>query len=245
MRLHQKRVYVLKRMIGIVLAVCAVIPCGCTGSEEPADDGPIHNIAVDISPVPVQHSGERNPLVLMRLKGASDSGCTYEYPYVCNTGMALLNISIKQELMELAEGYDDGCIISYTVLYNHSGLLSLMAEVTRMDKTVVVDSVPLNFDADSGLAVTVADCFGSGGETWRYTLPDLITDGAEAMNYTVISYMPPVNDRQLFYFHSGGIVFYYRMYELCTADAGCPSIGFSAYQLREFINSDGLLMRFL
>lgn len=235
----------IKRAIAyLTLAALLASVSGCAVDTAPPHTSakPSADVDIAITPSPLQVSGIRYSLQFVEKRDVAPSGCTFSYPYVCNDGMRLLNISIRQTVNDVAANYDDNYNVTYGVVYNHLGLLSVMLKVTDTRSGNSAEYMPVNFDVDSGLQISIADCFGSGSQTWRATLPDMISEKATAMGYTIIGYMPPIDDSQLFYFWSGGVAFYYRKYELCTADAGSPSFLFSVYSVWSLLGSDSILL---
>lgn len=204
---------------------------------------------------PNSHSSETNPLepiseqaivrrpLTMITKRLNTADCAVRYPYVCDEGMDILNISIHMAFTDFANECEaEGGRITYTVEFNRYGLLSLLLTCSTGDgKTLFTNAA--NFDTDTGKRVYLSDCFGKDAQGIPERLTELLWAEAERLGTAPIGDLPAFDDSTLFYFTYGGLYLIFREYEVFPPEAGTVRIKAPYAALEGQIGSDGLLNR--
>lgn len=237
-RLRSKTAYGAAALIlALALAFCACAP----GQEASRPEtGPMHG--PELFPDEFSQGIVRNSLTIITRR-ATIEGCRVSYPYVCNSNMELLNISIHSAVAEFAADCEtEGAAVSCTVEFNRYGLLSVFA-VCELSDGRVINSDTLNFDCDTGRRVCLSDCFGSSDTDCFGKLTKLLAKSIEDSGYTVIGGEPVIDDSTLFLFAYDGLFLVFREYELFSYDAGAPRIKIRLASIAENIAADGLLNR--
>lgn len=225
----------------------ALIASGCSITADSVSEpspSPALDIEIDFTPDPLTTAGRRTPLTVAS-RELSQDGRQVSYPFVCDSGMELLNISIKQAFIDYADELTSEALegrIDYRTEYNNRGLLSFTMTVRGGDGEVRSVSAA-SFDCDTGSRIYISDCFGSGNESYRFALADRVTDKLKAQGHEVLSYLPPVDDGRLFFFNDNGLMLIYRKYEVCGAEADSPRVLLRFSEISSYLNRDALLLR--
>lgn len=186
-------------------------------------------------------TGVRHPLVIVSKK-TLEAGCSVSYPFVCDDGMELLNISIQTAFSEFAsECGAAGSDITYSIEFNRYGLMSFLMICTgRTGRELITETA--NFDSDTGRRAYLSDCFGSGAD-YSARLMEIVERTAESEGYTFLGERPAIDDSTPFIFVYGGISLLFPEYEVFTYDAGSPRIKIPLSSVAGSVQQDGLLNR--
>lgn len=225
----------------LLLAFAFVFVCGCSVKDEPAPRPAHVRDAEQYDP----NSGQaivRYPLTIIT-KRMNAKGAQIRYPYVCDDGMEILNISIHSAFTDFAvECETEGSKIGYTTEFNRFGLLSLTMTCTSPDgRELYVDTA--NFDTDTGKRVYLSSCFGSASEQAAEKLIAIVEGEAERLGATVLGELPSFDDGTRFLFTFGGIYLVFREYEVFSAEAGAVKIKVPYAAIYGTAASDGLMNR--
>ena len=226
----------------LTLLVTAVFLSGCllTGSYGTGGTRPQHAVGMDLNSLDQRVT--RRPLTIVT-KSLMQGDCRVKYPYVCDEGMDLLNISLHSFFMEFAADCEAvGGVVDYTVEFNNYGLLSLMLTCKAPGDSVWLTRTA-NFDCDTGEPVTLSDCFGTDCADYSARLGDVVARSMELNDYTPIGAGPEFNDSTQFLFTYGGILLVYREYEAFSYDAGAPRIKVKISNVMDLLQPDALLNR--
>lgn len=236
----KKRAYA-PMLAALLLCVLYILFCSCSIKREDSErvraamrDLPVIDDESAAAPI-------RYPLTLTS-KHMEENGCPVNYPYICDSGMSLLNMNVNKAFVEFAEECEpNGGSIDYDIEFNRYGLLSVNM-IYMSDAGELMYNSLADFDCDTGKRVRLSDCFGTGSHPFE-KLSEMVEKYMEANNLTLIANLPEIDDTTMFSFRSGGIDLMFREYELCTYDAGAVSIRIHASSVSSLISSDGLLNR--
>lgn len=236
-------VYARVRFCAFALAFLMLFAlCGCAGRDgtqgQQNGSSSLHGSGTVINPRP-QDSHIRKPLTLS-VREEEGEGYVMRYPNICDDGMELLNLAVRSCFTAFAE--ENGGSVGYKVCYNDRGLLCFTL-FSKDENGGVTAISAADYDCDTAAKFGLSACFGTGSDSYRFTLGDSIIDKVEAQGYSVLSVLPPVDDSRLFYFDEGGLVLLYRKYELCGAEAGFPEVRFRFEEIAGYLGEDALLLR--
>ncbi len=233
---QNRRCFGAKRGAALLLLILlAALFCGCgRGGDEKQPD-----VSLDLTPKPLTTEGRRLPLDLNERRAEQD-GVKFVYPHICDEGMELMDMAVRSECLEFAR--KNGGNMSCRVRCNNRGILSItMRSVDENGETAAVSAA--TFDCDTGKLVPLSGCMGSGDTSYRFSMADSVTQKVTAEGFTVLSYLPPVDDSRLFYVEDKALVLLYRKYEICGAEAGFPEIRFEFSEIERYLGPGALLLR--
>ena len=238
-----RRLVFLVIAAAVLLAAAAALlfSCGCGGAPQ---ETPQVSIDVGFSPAPISLEGKRTPLAIS-MHSEEYKGCELRYPYVTDDGAALLNVAIRSGIVSFAETCRSNALfgdIDCEIKYNNRGLLSFLITV-RDERGELLTVSTAAYDCGECRRLTLADCFGSGSDTYVFTLADIVTEKLAAEGLELISYVPPMEDDRLFYFDDAALTLVYRRYEICGADADAPQITIPYAEIEHLMNPDSVLRR--
>lgn len=232
-----RKIAYLCALAALLLALSGCVPLTSPGSGTSISPHGAHELAPDA----LSQGVVRQSLTIIP-KRADMSGCGVTYPYVCNSNMEILNISIHSAYASFAQYCETpGGEIGYSVEFNRYGLLSVLMECTFEGRVIFTDTA--NFDTDTGKRVYLSDCFGSTDTDYRVRLRDILARSVEQNEYTLLGQEPSMDDSTLFLFTYGGIYLVFREYEIFTSDAGEPRIMVKISSVMDHLAPDGLLNR--
>lgn len=171
-----------------------------------------------------------------------EHGCVIRYPYVTNSGMAVLNLSLLSAFVDFAENCElQNADVSCTVEFNKQGLLSLLMTCTSQDGRVMYEDAA-NFDCFTGLRLYLPDLFEEGSDH-EARLSKLVVNDLENRGLELLSDLPPMDETRPFLFTYGGIYILYREYELTTHDAGMLRVLIRKSLISDMAVQDGPVFR--
>lgn len=224
-------------ILALLLSLCA---CSPKHDDARPDTGPMHG--PELFPEEFSQGIVRNSLTIVTRKTEID-GTKVSCPYVCNSDMELLNVSIRSEIAAfIADSEAENASVTCTVEFNRCGLLSLLA-VCELPDGRVVNTDTLNFDCDTGMRIALGDCFGSTDSDYVSDIEGILSRWIDSNGYTVIGSGPVIDDSTLFLFAYDGLWLVFREYELLSYDAGSPRVKVRLVNVSGHIAPDGLLNR--
>ncbi len=233
----------LAALTAALIAALAVLPallCGCSvAATQTSPPAHFRDKEFDFDHEP--QAIVRHPLSVIT-KLAEVKNCVILYPYVLDSGMGTLNLSVFTAFEEFRSSCGvQGGKIEYSLEFNRYGLLSLLMTCLSEDgKPLFYETA--NFNTDTGLRVSLTECFGAGADPGE-RLNELVAAYAEANDMTYISSGPNVTDSTQFLFTFGGLTLVFREYELFTPDAGTTRIKVRCAEVQDLLAADGLLNR--
>lgn len=225
----------------LTLLLIAVSACGCllSGSTDTGGTRPSHGQMINSGEL--SQSILRRPLSIIP-KTLMRGECRVKYPYVCDSGMDLLNISLHSTLMEFASDCGEVAgTVDFVCEFNNYGLLSFTLNFMSADGSDT-ESRTVNFNCDTGEPVCLSDCFGAGVD-YAPRLGEIVSASMEENGYTAIGMGPRFDDSAQFLFTYGGIFLVYREYEAFSFDAGAPRIKVRLSGVSDILTQDALLNR--
>lgn len=226
----------------LALLITAVSFGGCLLSSSSGSGAAHPNPGFELYADSLTQRVTRRPLTIAP-KNARQGECRVKYPYACDEGMDLLNISLRSVFLEFAADCEvSGGVVEYVVEFNNYGLLSFTLNLRAPGGEIRL-SRTANFDCDTGELATLSDCFGTGCEDYSSRLSDVVARTAEQNGYTPIGKGPEFNDSTQFLFTYGGILLVYREYEAFSSDAGAPRIKVKISNVMDLLQPDALLNR--
>lgn len=232
-------------VLPFVFLIVILMLCGCKVNKqvENAERTPDTGLPV-FTPEPLTSAGRRTPLTLTD-RTFDAAGCSVRCPNVCEEGFELLNIAIRTAFVDFAVECSEnaeGDRVDHRVAYNDCGLLSLILYSYRGSAGPLALGTA-SFDCDTGERVYLSDLMGSAEGSYRFAFADKVTEKLTADGYSIISYVPPVDDSRLCCFDTRGLVLIYRLYEICDADAGEPYVLLSFADIEDYLSPSALLRR--
>lgn len=236
---------------GLCFALLAVLLCVLSGCALSYDSTHAPELAPEATAVPAPTapplyslSGRRTPIRLL-LDEHTCGAYKVRFPIVYEEGAELLSFAVTKAFDAFARELTSQGLrgrLDFTVKYNDRGLLAIVITAYG-DGGAEQSRTAVCFDCATASRIGLTACFGSGGESFRFALADTVTERLKAKGYSVISYLPPMDDDRLFYFNEEGLTLLYRKYEVCDAEAGMPEVFLSYGELTDYLNPDALLLR--
>ena len=226
----------------LALVMTAAFACGCYLGTSPGKTGtrPHHGPLIDMGELSQRVT--RVPVTIMT-KSLMHGSCRVKYPFVCDTEMDLINLSLNSFFMEFAADCEArGGTVDFKTEFNNYGLLSFMLFYRTPDGQILYERTA-NFDCDSGELLSLSDCFGVGSEVYSTRLKDIVARSVEQNGYTPLGEGPVFDDSTQFLFTYGGIYLVYREYEAFSFDAGSPRIKVKISSVMDLLAPDALITR--
>lgn len=214
----------------VSLLLCACLVSGCSLSPVPYSSPlPARTPGATPGPTPAGQLytapawGYTRELMIADQGVLANGDCYAVYPVFYGIRQQNLNASVKAAFSEYASTLTN-CRLDFKIIYNGNGLLSIWAVAHKTNDDEVFSKKPLCFDVWTGMQMNIFDCFLGDPTIVAQTVPDLITEYAQAAGITLISYIPPLDKNQEFYFTDEALVFCYQPYEVASHGDGAPEI---------------------
>lgn len=231
------------------LLLCACFVLGCSLSSVPYSSPlPTETPGVLPSPIPTAQIyyapawGYTRELMIYDQDVLANGDCYAIYPVFFGERHQKLNASVKAAFSEYASTLTN-CRLGFKIIYNKNGLLSIWAIARKADSNEEFSKKPLCFNVWTGTQMNIFDCFLGDSTIVAQTVPDLITEHAQTAGITLISYIPPLDENQDFYFTDEALVFCYQPYEVATYGDGAPEIPVPLSRIQTLLADNAPLWR--